>query len=152
MDMRKLPDSCRGGPNTRMCDLEIEGNVEGWMKKRLNIQRQQKPKEIIQYVIPDTPLGEGQKSEESRPYVGLWTEIPEESTGEETLRSYVYIQRIREVKKEQRRTWWKRIDKDIDFLSNFLFCGLVIFLLFVCGFCWWEGFSDVNYPVDSHEI
>lgn len=122
-----------------MWDLEIEGNIEGWINKKLNIQHEQKPTEILRYIIPNGPLSVHPKSQQTSKDIILWTESPEVGTWEETLRSYVYLQRKREAEKEEYRTWWKRIEKDIDFLVGMMVYLFVFVMIIVCCICWWRG-------------
>jgi hypothetical protein len=67
---------------------------------------------------------------------GLWIKDPEENNGDETFTSYVYLQTRRDADKDASRTWWKRLEKDVDYiLEGFLYLSLVI-IVCVCCVCY----------------
>src|SRR5579859_3412971 len=104
MDMRLLPDEQYRRANRRVCDLEIEGRFQSWLKEKLNIQREQKIKEIFPYIIPNAFFHlQGRLWWTSDK--GIWQKDPDEDTSTETLTSYVYIQRKREADRDLSHTW-----------------------------------------------
>jgi hypothetical protein len=135
MDLRLLPPQDRYLSNKRVCDLEIEGNVEAWIKKTFNIRNEQKRKEIFSYIIPNKFFDlQGEICWSMTR--GLWIKDPEENNGDETFTSYVYLQTRRDADKDASRTWWKRLEKDVDYiLEGFLYLSLVI-IVCVCCVCY----------------
>jgi len=99
--------------------MEIEGNIQSWIKKTLRIQSKQKTKEIFPQIIPDVILDRNGhtwwvEDKES------WVRDPDENNAVETLSSYVYLQRTGESDKELSRIQRKRVEKDVDFILTVL--------------------------------
>jgi hypothetical protein len=119
MSSRLLPEQGSCGSNKTVCDMEIEGNIQSWIKKTLRIQSKQKTKEIFPQIIPDVILDRNGhtwwvEDKES------WVRDPDENNAVETLSSYVYLQRTGESDKELSRIQRKRVEKDVDFILTVL--------------------------------
>jgi len=119
MHGRLLPEHSSRKNNKTVCDMEIEGNIQRWIKKTLRIQSQQKTKEIFPQIIPDGILDRNDHTwwvvdKES------WVRDPDENNEAETLSSYVYLQRKGESDKELSRILRKRVEKDVDLILTVL--------------------------------
>ena len=132
MHGRLLPEHGSRKNNKTVCDMEIEGNIQSWIKKTLRIQSKQKTKEIFPHIIPDNILDRNRHTwlvvdKES------WMRDPDENNAVETLSSYVYLQRKGESDKELRRIQRKRVEKDVDLiLTVLLFIHLLSMIYRIC--------------------
>lgn len=119
MHGRLLPEQGSRRNKKTVCDTEIEGNIQSWIKKTLRIQSKQKTREIFPQIIQDGILDRNGhtwwvEDKES------WVRDPNENNAVETLSSYVYLQGKGESDKELSRIRRKRVKKDVDLILTVL--------------------------------